>query len=53
MRDEMDGRIWVEHHADFSAFIAGAIDALKVSFKKLHEIEFDAPWRRAASPDGR
>ena len=50
MRDEMDGRIWVDHHADFSADLAGFLsrvaETLRVSLKRLNEMEFDAPWRR-------
>jgi hypothetical protein len=45
MRDEIDSRIWVEHGAGFSAFLAGALTSVKVSRKRLHEIAFDAPWR--------
>ena len=48
MRDEMDSRIWVEHHADFSDFLANVLDGLKVTFQRLHAIEFDAPWRRSS-----
>jgi len=51
MRDEIDGRIWVEHGAEFTAFLGRVIDALKVTFIRLHGIEFDAPWRRPATPD--
>jgi hypothetical protein len=50
MRDEMDSRIWLAHHADFAAFVAAAIDTVKVSLQRLNEIEFDAPWRRPGSP---
>lgn len=45
MRDEMDSRIWVEHHADFSAFLGRAIDNVLAGFERLVAIEFDAPWR--------
>ena len=52
MRDEIDNRFWVDHHADFSAFLAerivSLIEAARVSFERLAAIEFDAPWRSNA-----
>jgi hypothetical protein len=45
MRDEIDMRLWEAHHADFSAFLADAIDKARLSFERLVAIEFDAPWR--------
>ena len=49
MRDEMDARIWNEHHADFSAFLGRAIDNLWAGFERLVAIEYDAPWRHTNS----
>ena len=46
MRDEIDGRIWAEHHEEFSNSIDRLIDNVKISFERLHAILFDAPWRR-------
>ena len=50
MRDEMDSRIWVEHH---QAFSDGSGELLRhrrrqfgAAFRRLNEIEFDAPWKR-------
>jgi phage gp16-like protein len=44
MRDEMDSRMWNEHHEDFSASIADAIDKLRAVFKQIHRHNFCAPW---------
>lgn len=56
MRDEMDGRIWVEHHQAFSEdlakFFAGIAAAVGTGFRRLNEIEFDAPWKRDAAGPG-
>jgi hypothetical protein len=46
MRDEMDARIWAEHHQDFSNLVAGAIAAIGPALRRLHRMEFDQPWRR-------
>jgi UrcA family protein len=35
MRDEMDARIWVEHHNDFSDSIDRAVEAVRASLRKL------------------
>ena len=34
MRDEMDMRLWEAQHADFSAFLADAIDKARLSFER-------------------
>jgi hypothetical protein len=56
MRDEMDGRIWVEHHDDFSrslgAFFAGLYAQLKPALDRIHRFEFDAPWRHKSRRTG-
>jgi hypothetical protein len=50
MRDEIDSRIWVEHHAAFTQavanFLAAAATTLGSGFQRLNEIQFDAPWKR-------
>lgn len=50
MRDQMDSRIWIEHGPAFTAGIAGALAAIASAFapalKRLHEIEFSAPWKQ-------
>jgi hypothetical protein len=52
MRDEMDSRIWVEHHEAFSEAVGNFFAAAGLALKKLHEIQFDAPWRRDAAGPG-
>jgi hypothetical protein len=46
MRDEMDARIWVEHHEDFSNGIASLLASIGNAFRRLQNIRFDAPWKR-------
>lgn len=46
MRDELDGRLWAEHHEQFSRSVTELIDAIRLAFRKLNEIEYEAPWRR-------
>ena len=48
MRDEIDGRIWAEHHTDFSNAIAAGLAKIMASLRALNRIQFDAPWRRDA-----
>ena len=52
MRDEMDARIWNEHHEAFSQSIdalvgrvKAAFAALKPALTRIHRFEWDAPWR--------
>lgn len=54
MRDAMEARFWADHGADFSHNIvrllkgaAALLKDAKIALKRLNEIEFDAPWRRA------
>jgi hypothetical protein len=44
MRDELDGRLWVDHGAAFGDVVTSFLDQLKLSLKRLHEIQFEAPW---------
>ena len=46
MRDEMDGRIWAEHHHEISAGLGTLFDGLAKGLKRLHDIQWSAPWRR-------
>ena len=50
MRDEIDSRIWVEHHQAFSddlaKFFASVGNAIGTGLRRLNEMEFDAPWER-------
>jgi hypothetical protein len=56
MRDEIDGRIWVEHHAAFSEDLAKGFAAaakyIGAGFRRLTEIQFDAPWKHDARGPG-
>ena len=53
MRDVIDGRLWADHGQAFSTGLKQLIDDIGFGFRRLVEIEFDAPWRRAAAPNGR
>ena len=53
MRDEIDGRIWAEHHVEFTNAIAAALEKVMASLRALNRIQFDAPWRRDAKRRGR
>ena len=46
MRDEIDGRMWVEHGAAFSKTVGDFFASLKPALKWIHHYHFDAPWRR-------
>ena len=52
MRDEIDGRIWVEHHGAFSEDLAKLFANIGEGFKRLTEIQFDAPWKHDARGPG-
>jgi hypothetical protein len=45
MRDELDSRIWAENHSQFSADLARALEAIRITFCKLARIQFSAPWK--------
>jgi len=46
MRDEMDARIWVEHHEGFSQSLDELFARARIVFDRIHAIQFAAPWRR-------
>ncbi len=55
MRDEMDARMWMEHHEDLNrsvdqliAWFKSAFASLKPALEHIHTFEWDAPWRRGA-----
>lgn len=48
MRDEMDARIWVEHHEQFSDSLHRGVIAMAAAFRRLHALQWAAPWRRTA-----
>ena len=56
MRDEIDGRIWVQHHGAFSEdlakLFAAAAAHIGEGFRRLTEIQFDAPWKHDAHGPG-
>ena len=45
MRDEMDARIWGEHHGGLGEAASRIAAQIKVGLLALHRIQFDAPWR--------
>jgi hypothetical protein len=56
MRDEIDTRAWVEHHGAFSEdlakLIAAAAANIGAGFRRLTEIQFDAPWKHDSRGPG-
>jgi hypothetical protein len=50
MRDEIDSRLWVEHGPPFAAAIDAAIAAIaaavRPALRRIHEVEFGAPWKQ-------
>ena len=50
MRDEIDGRMWVEHGTDFCEQIRQVARSLARGWSRLNAIQFDAPWRRNRNP---
>lgn len=46
MRDEYDMRVWVAHHDSFLRWVSDIGRAVGLSLRKLHEIQFAAPWRK-------
>lgn len=58
MRDELDGRLWADHHESFTNSVTDGLRAFgrvyAQAMRKLTEIEFAAPWRDdKRSRDGR
>ena len=49
MRDEIDSRLWVEHHEQFSRSVKRGLKRLLNAFCTLTTIQFDAPWRERRS----
>ena len=46
MRDEIDGRIWQAHHADYSATVAHAAASAGSAIGRLNRRLLAARWRR-------
>ena len=53
MRDEMDGRLWDAHGQQFSQDLHNVFVAARAALARLHRLEWDAPWRRAAARHSR
>ena len=49
MRDEIDGRLWVEHGHQFSEDLHRFFARVKLTLERLAAIQFEAPWRRDAA----
>ncbi|HEX8482331.1 MAG TPA: hypothetical protein VF650_10540 [Allosphingosinicella sp.] len=52
MRDEMDSRIWVEHGQAFSEDLARFFAGIGAAFRRLNQIQFDAPWKHGKAGPG-
>ncbi len=48
MRDEIDARIWNEHGRQISEDLHRFFRAVHVTFCKMAEINFSAPWRKSS-----
>lgn len=46
MRDEIESRLWVEHGDGWSNFVHDVAGGIADVMRRLHRIEFDAPWRQ-------
>lgn len=44
MRDEIDGRLWIEHGSEFTTAVVKWIEALSAAFIRLNERQYEAPW---------
>ena len=49
MRDQLDARDWIQSHDQFSNEVGRLLRDLKIVFCKMADIQFRAPWRRAAA----
>lgn len=56
MRDEIDSRIWADHGRAFSEdlarFFSTTAASVGAGFRRLNEIQFDAPWKRDSRGPG-
>jgi hypothetical protein len=48
MRDEIDGRMWLEHGAAFTEDLASLFRQIGEALNRLTEIQFRAPWQGQA-----
>lgn len=51
MHEPFDSRLWADHHHEITAGMHELFLKIGDAFRKLNEIEFDAPWRKP-SPRG-
>lgn len=51
MRDEMDARLWGEHHQAFSTQVDGLTGRIMDVFRLLHRLNWTAPWQPDGSPN--
>ena len=50
MRDEIDGRLWAEHHHRFNDDLGRFFARLATGYRRLQAIQYAAPWASAAHP---
>ena len=49
MHEPFDTRAWADHGHELSASLHQVFVKIGETFRKLSEIEFDAPWQRTPS----
>jgi hypothetical protein len=49
MRDEIEMRLMDEHRAALATWISGVIVAVGDALRRVHALQFDAPWRDGAN----
>jgi hypothetical protein len=50
MRDEIDGRYWVENHLRFTDDLARIFARLAAGYRRLQAIQYAAPWASGSRP---
>ena len=53
MHEPYDTQAWADHGHELSAAIDRFFVKVGETFRKLRDIEFDAPWRKPSSTAGR
>lgn len=48
LRDEFEGRLWADHHHQFSDAAAALFNDTAHAFRRLTARLYDAPWQRSA-----
>jgi hypothetical protein len=51
MRDDFLTRDWADHHGSFAVDINKLLRTISTNLARLHEYQFDAPWRARAGSD--